>query len=220
MENNNQNANNNNYVTPPPQNSQPVNNGGYQPSAAAIAQEAIQADRKRRRKKRWTIFGVIVGVIIVLSLIASLGNSSEEDGTATNGGSENGSASVGEAPQSDTNNIGDYKVEYVDSYVTDDPSGNHILVVTYSFTNNSDEARSFGYSISDKAYQNGVELGDVYSSYGIDGYDFTTSNSDIKPGVTVEVQEAYELYDETTPVELELSRYLSDNVDYTYTINL
>lgn len=175
---------------------------------------------KKKKKGCLTAILIAVGVIVILFLIGALfggGDTSDKSDDSNNG---QDSTVTAQTNPTDENNVGDYKVELVDSYITQNTSNDDILVVTYNFTNNDDEPRAFTYAIDDKAYQNGVELGDVYSSYGIDGYDFTTSDSEIKPGVTVEVQEAYKLYDTSTPVEIELSVLFSDDVEQSYTIEL
>lgn len=202
MESNNQNANNNNYVTPPPQNSQPVNNGGYQPSAAAIAQEAIQADRKRRRKKRWTIFGVLVGIIIVIFVISSI---------------------VSPEPEPENPNaIGDYVVTLSDYKIVQDYDGNDVLIVTYDYTNNSSEPTAFDIAFITHAYQNGVEVEKCYMSYSIeDDYDSSLQSANIQPGVTSSVQEAYYVTDMSTPIQLEVGLFLSFEDDQVeFTVNL
>lgn len=184
-----------------------------------------QEEQKRSKKCMKWMFS-IVGVCVVVAIIGCIitprdtGNIySTVAGNGTNAETTTELETTTESTTEPKNNIGKYKVELKDYYVTDDYE-DKILVVTYSFTNNYDEPRSWIYSIDDIAYQNGVELGPVYSSYGIDGYDFTTYNSNIKPGVTVEVQNAYVLYDETTDVEINLSLWPSDNVELTYTIDL
>lgn len=178
----------------------------------------------QKKKKKGCLTAILIAIAIFIILIimgAIFGDSSDSssNSSSTNNAQDSATVTAQTNPENE-NNVGNYKVELVDSYITEDSNGDDILVVTYSFTNNDDEPRAFVYTIDDKAYQNGVELGDVYSSYGIDGYDFTTSNSEIKPGVTVEVQEAYELYDTSTSVEIDLSIIFSDDVEQSYTIEL
>lgn len=181
------------------------------------------APQKKKKEGCLTAILIAIAIFILLILISAIfdgsSDSSSNSSSSTNNAQDSSTVTAQTKP-ADENNVGNYKVEIVDSYITEDSKGDDILVVTYSFTNNDDEPKAFVYTIDDKAYQNGVELGDVYSSYGIDGYDFTTSNSEIKPGVTVEVQEAYELYDTSTPVEIDLSIIFSNDVEQSYTIEL
>ena len=105
--------------------------------------------------------------------------------------------------------IGKYNVTIKDYRITEDSSGGNILIITYTFTNNSDESMAFMYAIEDKCFQNGVELGDVFTSWGIDDYSFDNQSKEIKPGISLDVQVAYELNDTTTDVEVELDKYFS-----------
>ena len=189
------------------------NNADVQQAVTA----ALDEQKKKKKKKRWIIFGVIIAVILVIG-IASAGSGSNESG---NGGSSGGTgaATVQSAEKSD-NNVGKFKVELKNSRITTNPSGEKILIVTYGFTNNDSEARSFDYAIEDKAYQNGIELGAVYVSYGIDDFSFDEEHKEIKPGKSLDVQCAYKLNDTKTDIEIELSKWLSDNVEQTYTITI
>lgn len=100
--------------------------------------------------------------------------------------------------------------------------GKYDLIVTYSFTNNATESKAFGYSVSPKLFQNGVEIPELWSRIGIeDYYDFDNQHKEIKPGTTLEVQEAYELADTTTEVEVEISEWISlSKKTISYTISL
>lgn len=105
-----------------------------------------------------------------------------------------------EAPESK------YAVTIDDGVVGEDYKGNPALVVTFTFTNNSDDATSFLAAISDKAYQNGVQL---ESAIRTDG-DSQSSMKDIKPGATVTVEQAYVL-DDQSEVTVECTEFISFN---------
>ena len=51
------------------------------------------------------------------------------------------------------NNLGDYMVEIKGCRMAEDYQGNPIVIVTYSFTNNGDEAAAFYLSLEDEVYQ-------------------------------------------------------------------
>ncbi len=129
-----------------------------------------------------------------------------------------------------TDNISDNAIvaTQVSNIVTDGKIGNYIvsvlsaktvhnndktiLIVTYSFTNNGNEDKSFIYAASDKLFQNGIELNSVYSSYGFaDEYDSTNQTKEVQPGGTLSVQCAYELNDPSTVVDVELSEWLGNS---------
>jgi len=109
----------------------------------------------------------------------------------------------------ETGKIGKYNVTVKDSVVVEN-DGKKILIVTYTFTNNSDESKAFDIVITDKLFQNGVELGPVYTSWGLEEhYNPDNKSKEIRPGVSLDLQKAYELNDPTTDVEVELSEWLS-----------
>lgn len=180
------------------------------------------APAPKKKKKWWIAVIVIVAVFFVFWLIGMLGGDGSTD-TTTDPASTTAPVNNTQAAEVNSdNNIGNYRVDLKDSRVTSDPSGNDILIVTYTFTNNSDSAQAWSYAVSDTAFQNGVELGFVLTSYGIDGLSFEEKLKEIKPGVSLDVQCAYELNDDTTDVQIELKPFVSfsDEADVTYTITL
>lgn len=171
---------------------------------------------KKKKKKWWIAIIVIVAVFLFFWLIGI----TDDDSTPTAGNDISQTKITASRNEKPEGTIGNYIVTIKDSRVTTDPSGNDILIVTYSYTNNSDEAKAMHYTISDKLFQNGVELGDVWSSYGIDGYSFDNETKEIKPGITLDVQIAYKLNDTTTDVDVEIYDYWEHLEPVTYTISL
>ena len=199
-------------------NNQPTANPQTPPQMVPSAPFNQPAPAPKKKKKWWIAIIVVVAVFAVFWIIGILGGDGSTDTTADNSSSNTQSANV----DSNGNNIGQYKVDLKEARTATDSADKSILIVTYTFTNNSDTAQAFVYAIDDTAYQNGVELGPVWTSYGIDGLDFDAKSKEIKPGVSLDVQCAYELNDETTDVEIELQRFasLSDEAELTYTITL
>ena len=105
-------------------------------------------------------------------------------------------ATTTETPIEATSTPGEYayQITVVGCDLDESYDGKLCAVITYTFTNNSDEATSFSGSIRDRAYQNGVEL----SSAIVDGWD-TIDNAikDVKPGATITVSGAFVLDDES-----------------------
>ena len=177
--------------------------------------------RKNKKSKWWIIPIVIVAVaailcVIIVTIVSNIDKNtftaSQDNTTQTTQKSEqeaNGSAIVGGDSKSSSSNIGNYNVKYKSAFVTTNHSGKQILVVTYDYSNNSDKNGSFTWTISDKAFQSGVELGEVYSDYSIKGYSDEASDREIQPGKSLVVQRAYELNDTTTQVEIQLDEYMS-----------
>lgn len=100
--------------------------------------------------------------------------------------------------------LGDYAVEIKSAVVTQDYDGNPAVVVTYSWTNNSSDTTTPMASISTSVFQNGIGMESVYVSdesiYNQDLY-----WTEVRPGTTIDVQEAFALSDTTSPLEVEIS---------------
>lgn len=104
--------------------------------------------------------------------------------------------------------IGDYDVKVNRFVLGKDYEGKDAITIYFDFTNNSTETKNFMFAISDKAFQNGVQLEtaiiwDVKSN----------SLTDIRPGVTIDAASSFLLTDTTSPVELELSEAFSWSSD-------
>ena len=85
-----------------------------------------------------------------------------------------------------------YGVTIDDCRVTEDYRGNPAAVVTYTFTNNSDEATSPAVAVHAKAFQNGTEL---ELAVVADAEESGKSMNEVKPGSSITYESAYELAD-------------------------
>lgn len=105
-------------------------------------------------------------------------------------------------------NLGDYTVEIKSATVTQDYDGNPAVIITYSWTNNSSETTSPMLSISTAVFQDGIGMDSafIYDDPAYDGDMYTT---DVRPGTTVDVQEAFELSNTTSPIEVEITEAFS-----------
>lgn len=94
--------------------------------------------------------------------------------------------------------------------VTDDGEGNNLLVIDYTFTNNSDEATSFSSAVEDNLFQDGIKLERTYLPYNHPLADDTESNSgnEIKSGASIPVRKVYGLKSASN-VEIQLVDYTS-----------
>lgn len=101
--------------------------------------------------------------------------------------------------------LGDYYIKIVSAAKAKDYSGTEVLVVTYEWTNNGDDAAMFSSAFTAKAYQNGIEC---TTAYMVDGVDAEKALTQIKPGATLEVQEAYKLND-NSDVSVEVTKWIS-----------
>ena len=115
-----------------------------------------------------------------------------------------------------------YELIITNSKVVTDNDKRKVLVVTFDFKNLTDEAVNFSYSLDTKAFDDGIELDKPISMWGIDGYDFHNNDLDIKPGKSIQVQQAYYLNEETKEVDVEIYPWVSfDKQAYkTFKINL
>ncbi len=102
--------------------------------------------------------------------------------------------------------ISDCHVKYVSHEVVENRSGDKCLAVYYDFTNNSDETENFSFTITDKAFQNGLEL---ETSFFHVNDDSKNRSAEIKPGVTIRVCSGFVLRDETADIELEVSEWIT-----------
>ena len=102
--------------------------------------------------------------------------------------------------------LGDYQVEIVTARrETTEFLNEELLLVTYKWTNNSNDAKSFGVALDDIAYQDGVQC-----TWTISGdREVNLEHADLKPGATMELTIAYTLVNTTSPVEIEVARTFS-----------
>ena len=105
--------------------------------------------------------------------------------------------------------LGDYHIKIVSATTAKDYEGKEVLVVTYEWTNNGDEEQMFSTAFTAKAYQNGIEC---TTAYFVDAVDSEKSLTNIKPGASLEVKEAYALND-NSDVEIEVTEWISFNDD-------
>ena len=107
-------------------------------------------------------------VMIVLSLMLVFAF------TACGGGGDSGDK---KSEKSDPNviNTGEYTAEYKGYEIVKDSNGDDAIVVTWNFTNNGEESKSFGWAFDYTLFQDGVELG--YSTVFVgDSYDTVDEN--------------------------------------------
>ena len=107
-------------------------------------------------------------------------------------------------------NLGKYAVEILGCRLAVDYEGKPVVIVKYSFENVSDsEAVAFIWKVTDKVYQNGMELEDAYFLDESADYDSEKKSAEIQKGTKIEVEAAYVLKDATSDIDVELSRLIS-----------
>lgn len=134
---------------------------------------------------------LFLGIVMALSLAAC-------------GGSEEATAPT------DSGALGDYEVTIKDYEIMEDYDGKDAIVISYDFTNNSEEAASFDVACMYSVFQNGIEL--EYTSVYPDPDSFDALNdvtmTEIQPGKTIEIKTCHVLGDLTSPVDVEVEEFL------------
>lgn len=133
-----------------------------------------------------------------------------------------GLCSCGKDKKSDDPNhfdFGDYTVDYKGSCIMSSESGDDAVVMTFDFTNNSKENASYGWTIFEKAMQDGIEMTSAYVVTDMETYESVSVDffTDVAPGNTIEVSTAY-LLSGTSEVTLTLAD-LWDKYTYTITVD-
>ncbi len=113
--------------------------------------------------------------------------------------------------QSDKGEINNCYIEIGDYAITNDYSGNPILLVKVSFTNNNEESKAFSSIINSKAFQDGIEIEPPISTYGINDYNWQDKSKEVQKGIKFEFNLAFKLSNTTSDVIVELSQLLNSS---------
>lgn len=190
------------------------------PQQSAEVQMAVSQamnDQKKKKKKKKLIIILVIAALVIIGIVASSGGSDDKK-------ENDNSTSASDSISADKNEkaegaIGDYICTIKSATLCKDWEGKDSVKITYSFTNNASDAESFDIALSDEVYQDGIQLettflgGDNDDDWGID--------VKIKPGMTKEVSKIYKLRDKSTPLNVEISEFVSFSDDkLTYTVNL
>lgn len=99
-------------------------------------------------------------------------------------------------------------MEIKSATMTQDSDGNPAVIIIYSGTNNSSETTSPMQSLSTAVFQDGVGM-DSTLVYDDPAYDSGMYSTDVRPGTTVDVQQAFELSNTTSLIEVEITEAFS-----------
>lgn len=108
--------------------------------------------------------------------------------------------------------LGDYHVEIGGAKLAKDYEGNPVIVIDFTWTNNSDSTQSALIALSGQAFQDGVSLESAIVG-DTSVYNSDLNWKDIRPGTTIDGQYAFVLSSETSIVEFELSETFSFSDD-------
>lgn len=112
--------------------------------------------------------------------------------------------------------LGNYYVEITGASLSTDYEGNPAIIVSYSWTNNSEETTMPMTTVTCSVFQDGV--GADPAIIMDESYDGDSTMTEVRPGTTINVQEAFVLSNTTSPVEVEISEWLTfeDNPPVAY----
>lgn len=156
--------------------------------------------------KGLAIAGLALGILALVVTVVMYGSAAsvaDSGATATMDGAE-GTSDPATAEQSEAPAA--YGATIDSCRVTEDYAGEPVAVVTYTFTNNSEEAASFMVALHPEVFQNGVELNTAVGS----NWDSEKYLSDVKPGSSATVEIGYQLED-MSDITVEVSELFDFN---------
>ena len=166
------------------------------------------------------VAGLVLGVLALLVTAAMYGGasaasdgSSESTPVAEQGASQDAlaraeqGASQDAPAQAEQEAASDYAVTIDDCRMTEDYEGNPAAVVTFTFTNNSEETTSPAVALHAQVFQNGTELEMAITT---DNEDADKYMNDVKPGSSITYGLAYELED-TSDITVEVQELAAFN---------
>lgn len=111
--------------------------------------------------------------------------------------------------------LGDFSVTVKGAEVTENSSGDDVIIVTYSWTNNSTSATNALTNMLEKAYQNGepLEIVAIPAEDEQQVFDGESRTQEVQPGESVDVECAFVLRNTKRTVEFEISELLSASGD-------
>ena len=163
-------------------------------------------------------------ITLLFTLMAVASNSSDSDSKESSSASSSSesSAETEAASESKTNEdtaaqaegtgkLGNYEIEIKSFRLAEDYEGEPIIIVTYGFTNQGDRAANFMFAVDDNAFQNGVGLNECLFVDDSAHYSSDNQTKDLRTGASLDIEVAYELNDEESDVEIEVTELISLN---------
>ena len=139
------------------------------------------------------ILALLLALIMVLSLVAC-GDKEEKN----------------ENPNLIT--IGDHQALFTGAYITKDYDGDDAIVISLTYTNNSEETNSFMWAMFYSPMQGGAVLSNSTIFKSADSYEYIGEENmdDVAPGSSLEVALTYKLNNNTDPVIISFSDLLDE----------
>jgi hypothetical protein len=95
--------------------------------------------------------------------------------------------------------VGSYHIVINGAKKDKDYEGNPVIVISYTWTNNSDETTSPMGCLMTQAFQDGVSM-----DMGVLDYEYNDGTKEVRPGTSIDVDAVYNLTSDST-VEFEVS---------------
>ena len=137
------------------------------------------------------------------------GGSTSSSSSSTSGNTQNQSSGNSSSNNEAKSNLGNYNVVIDSCRLATDYEGKPIVIVKYQFTNNDDDAAAFWLTFDYDAYQNGVGLNECFLVAKSANFSTDNQQKEIKKGVSISVEVAYELNDTATDIEVEVAELFS-----------
>lgn len=165
----------------------------------------------------------LLSLVLVFSLSACSGDAA---GTADPSGTESNLEQEGSTTEPEEANkpegpqnaaeLGDYYVEITGASLSTDYEGNPAVIISYNWTNNSEETTTPMATVTCSVFQDGVGTDPAFMMD--ENYDGDSSMTEVRPGTTISVQEAFSISNTTSPIEVEISEWLTleDNPPMAY----
>ena len=154
------------------------------------------------------VAGLVLGIIALLVTAVMYGGvSAASDGSSESTPVAEQGASQDARAQAEQEAASDYAVTIDDCRMTEDYEGNPAAVVTFTFTNNSEETTSPAVALHAQVFQNGTELEMAITT---DNEDAGKYMNDVKPGSSITYGLAYELED-TSDITVEVQELAAFN---------
>ena len=161
------------------------------------------------------IICLILAVLLIAAFaVFALGSGEDKSSDQGSGSADKEDSVEGE--------IGDYSVVIDSCRLAKDYEGDPVVIVKYIFSNVKDEdATAFFVAFDETVYQDGVGLNECILVEDSANYSSDNQMKEIKKGVSLDVEVAYELNDTTTDVEVEVKELFSfDDTTITKTFSI
>lgn len=154
-----------------------------------------------------TKLGALACAALLTLSLGACGSSSNSDSTPTDSSSD--ASQSQQAQQAEPAQDSPYQVTIDGAQLIKAYDDTDAVCITFTFTNNSDEAQSFGSATSVTVYQDGVQQDIAMPAESPANYG--NSLNKVKPGASITVDGVYALANTTSPVEVEVTELFDLN---------